>query len=381
MNFLRRLKGVEEGVEAASLGGPVVPGSTSAISDATSHSLPDGVLDGFFTDPPYYDKVPYSNLSNFFLVWLKRMIHIDGLSDDGLAERANEVIMDKQSSDEKGEAKTAEWYESMMGKAFSEARRLIKPDGVGYVVYADKTTEGWATALTGLVDAGWTITGSWPIASEMSHRLRAQRSAALKTSVHIVIRPRDVDLGVGEWGEIIDALPPRIAKWLGRLNAEGVVGADAIYSCIGPAMELYSRYESVERVDGTVVTISDFLEVLWNTVASEALKLLDPTGGSGSIESDARFALMVLWTLRQSRLVDLVSGDVLDEDEQASNVSDKPTETALPFDTARLLSQAIGADLDVMEKTGLLERKKEWFGPHSTALPGQSSSQTPRSGG
>ena len=74
VNFLRRLKGVEEGVEAASLGGPVVPGSTSAISDATSHSLPDGVLDGFFTDPPYYDKVPYSNLSNFFLVWLKRMI-------------------------------------------------------------------------------------------------------------------------------------------------------------------------------------------------------------------------------------------------------------------------------------------------------------------
>lgn len=236
---------------------------------------------------------------------------------------------------------------------------MIKPDGVGYVVYADKTTEGWATALTGLVDAGWTITGSWPIASEMSHRLRAQRSAALKTSVHIVIRPRENQADVGEWGEIIDALPPRIAEWLARLNAEGVVGADAIYSCIGPAMELYSRYDSVERVDGTVVTISEFLEVLWNTVASEALKLLDPTGGSGSIESEARFALMVLWTLRQSRLVDLVSGDILDEEGREGKADVKPTDSALPFDTARLLSQAIGADMDEMEKTGLLERKNK----------------------
>ena len=79
--------------------------------------------------------------------------------------------------------------------------------------------------------------------------------------------PRDADAGVGEWGEIIDVLPLRIGEWLARLNSEGVVGADAIYSCIGPAMELYSRYDSVERVDGTVVTISEFLEVLWNTVA------------------------------------------------------------------------------------------------------------------
>ena len=136
--------------------------------------FPDGVLDGFFTDPPYYDKVPYSNLSNFFLVWLKRMIHIDGLSDDGLAKRSNEVIMDKQDTDEYGEAKT-EWYESMMGKAFSEARRLIKPDGVGYVVYADKTTEGWATALTGLVDAGGPSPGLGP-----SHpRCQQTESAAI----------------------------------------------------------------------------------------------------------------------------------------------------------------------------------------------------------
>ena len=124
-------------------------------------------------------------------------------------------------------------------------------------------------------------------------------------------------------------------------------------------MELYSRYDSVERVDGTVVTISEFLEVLWNTVASEALKILDPTGGSGSVEPDARFALMVLWTLRQSRLVDLVSGDVLDEDAQGGKADVKPTDSALQFDTARLLSQAIGADLDEMEKTGLLQRNKK----------------------
>lgn len=351
VNWLRRLKGVEEGVGAADLGAEPIT-AIIELADATNHPLPDNSIDIFATDPPYYDKVPYSNLSNFFIVWLRRMNEISGLVD-GLAPRANEVIKDRKDTDAEGNTKTNEWYESMVGKAMREAKRMTKPEGIGYVVYADKTTEGWATTLGGLVEGGWTITGSWPIQSEMSHRMRAQRSAALKTSVHIVIRPRSDDAGIGDWSNILSELPERIRNWLVRLNKDGVVGADAIYACLGPAMELYSKWDSVEKADGTTVPLSNYLEIVWDTVANEAMKIIDPTSDDKAVEEDARFSMMVLWTLRQSK-------DEIEEDEITGDEKErKPTSADLPFDTASLLSRGIGANMDKLLVKEVIRMKKK----------------------
>ena len=212
----------------------------------------------------------------------------------------------------------------MMQKAMREGKRITKDDGIGYVVFADKTTEGWAAALHSLVDGGWTITGSWPIQSEMTHRLRAQRSAALKTSVHIVIRPRSENAGIGDWADILSELPRRISSWLLRLNQEGIVGADAIFSCLGPAMELFSKWESVEQADGTPVSLENYLEIVWDTVANEAMKLLDPTSCNKIVDEGARFSMMVLWTLRQSR-----NTEEIDDDSTEVDFMQEGTETSL----------------------------------------------------
>ena len=80
-----------------------------------------------------------------------------------------------------------------MAKAFAEGRRVLHEDGIGSVVFAHKTTDGWEALLSGMIRGGWTITGSWPIATEKPSRLRARDSAALATSVHLICRPRPED--------------------------------------------------------------------------------------------------------------------------------------------------------------------------------------------
>ena len=129
-----------------------------------------------------------------------------------------------------------------MAKAFAEGRRVLADDGIGSVVFAHKSTEGWEALLSGMIRGGWTITGSWPIATEMATRLRARDSAALATSVHLICRPRPESAAVGDWGDVLRELPRRVADWMERLQSEGIRGADLVFACIGPALEIYSRF-------------------------------------------------------------------------------------------------------------------------------------------
>ena len=132
-----------------------------------------------------------------------------------------------------------------MGAAMAEGRRVTTPSGIGSVVFAHKTTEGWESLLAGMIQGGWTITGSWPIATEMRERLNARDTASLATSVHLVCRPRPEDAPIGDWADVLRELPPRVGDWMERLQGEKVRGADLVFACIGPALEIYSRYSKV----------------------------------------------------------------------------------------------------------------------------------------
>ena len=138
------------------------------------------------------------------------------------------------------------------------------------MVFADKTTEGWEALLSGMVSGGWTITASWPIATEMQTRLRARDSAALATSVHLICRPR-TDEKVGDWGECLRELPRRVTEWMQRLQKEHVRGADLVFACIGPALEIFSRYAKVETAEGREVQLAEYLEKVWEVVGRAAL--------------------------------------------------------------------------------------------------------------
>jgi adenine-specific DNA methylase len=124
-----------------------------------------------------------------------------------------------------------------------------------------------------MIEAGWIITASWPIDTERGGRFNAQGAASLASSVHIVCRPRG-DLYIGDWRDILAELPCRIHDWMPRLASEGIVGADAIFACLGPALEVFSRYSRVEKASGEQVILKDYLEHVWAAVAREALSMI-----------------------------------------------------------------------------------------------------------
>lgn len=331
-------------------------------SSATMHPLPDDSAAALVTDPPYYDAVPYSDLSDYFYVWLKRTMPPKTGFDELLTPKDDECIVDDAKGKDKG------FFERTMGEAMSEARRVLQPSGIGVVVFAHKSTSGWEAQLQAMVDAGWTITGSWPIDTERPGRLRAMSSAALASSVHLICRPREdasgaVTESVGEWSDVLLELPKKIHEWMPRLAAEGVVGADAIFACLGPALEIFSRYSTVEKASGEEATLREFLEHVWAAVSTEALSLIFKDADAAGLEPDARLTAMWLWTLgggsgaangngRASNEAVEASDDAADVDSETDDATAKGSKGSgyvLEFDAARKIAQGLGVHLEKSE--------------------------------
>ena len=329
----------------------------STLADAINHPLPDETAGVWFTDPPYYDAVPYADLSDFFLVWLKRILPIYTSLEDPfdlsnpLSPKRREVVQDETKNVD-GRPKDRDWFEEAMAQAFAEGRRILNDDGIGSVVFAHKTTEGWEALLSGMIRGGWTITGSWPIATELGSRLRARDSAALATSVHLICRPRPEYAPVGDWADVLRELPVRVGDWMERLQGEGVRGADLVFACVGPALEIFSRYRTVETAEGYEVGLPDYLEKVWEVVGRAALGQVLGTaeararnGLAGALEEDARLTALFLWTFQSTEAMseDGKDGRTDDEEEEAGAAAKRLT---LPFDVVRRFAQPMGIDLD-----------------------------------
>lgn len=369
--------------------------SSPQQSTATVHPLPDDSANAFITDPPYYDAVPYAFLSDFFYVWLRRSVgHLHGdLFKEVVVPKDSEIVVDRPHELSNSTHDIA-FYERELTKAFAEGRRVLRPDGVGTVVFASKTTASWEAILKAVVDAGWIITGSWPIDTEMESRVSAQGQARLASSVHLVCRPRENPDGsvrtdeIGDWRDVLAELPCRIHDWMPRLAEEGVVGADAIFACLGPALEIYSRYSRVEKTSGEIVTLKEYLEQVWAAVAKEALSLLFAGADTSGFEPDARLTAMWLWTLNAGATADAASQNDGDsdatDDEESSGKAKLKGGFILEYDAARKIAQGIGAHLEdlshLVEIKGdqarllpVAERTKHLFGKDEAQTPARGS--------
>ena len=369
------------------------PGQVQPVN-ATDHPLPNETAAIWFTDPPYYDAIPYSDLSDFFLVWLKRTLSGQPLLRDPfdpenpLSPKVAEAVQDKTKRVD-GRPKDRAWFEETMARAFAEGRRVLHEDGVGCVVFAHKTTEGWEALLSGMIRGGWTITASWPIATEMGSRLRARDSAALATSIHLVCRRRPENAPVGDWADVLHELPVRVASWMERLQGEGIRGADLVFACIGPALEIFSRYRGVEAADGRTVGLAEYLEKVWEVVGRTALETVlgaaeakAHNGLAGALEEDARLTALFLWTLQATtgdgtREADAQgvdgTGDDADEDVEDASAG-KAKSFSLVFDVVRRFAQPLGIELEKWERRTIetkkgvvrllpvVERAKQLFG-------------------
>jgi adenine-specific DNA methylase len=357
------------------------PLSTGQVdeADACDHPLPDHGSRVWFTDPPYYNAVGYAELSDFFFVRLKRLLIGDALlrdpfdSQNPLVHKMRECVQDESYLSVDGTPKDRGFFEQTMRQAFAEGFRVLRPEGIGGVVFAHKTTEGWEALLSGMLDGGWVITSSWPITTERPGRLRARESAALAASVHLVCRPRPENAGIGGWEDILRELPNRIGDWMERLAGEGIRGADLVFSCIGPALELFSKFEKVETAEGREVKLPEFLEKVWEVVGRTALQQVLGTAeararnsAAGALEEDARLTALFLWTLQSTNGEgrSQKSGVRSEEDEEETEDEEEEKDGGkakkgyvLIYDVARRFAQPLGIHLENWEGR-VIETKK-----------------------
>ncbi len=367
------------------------PGHVEQAS-AAAHPLPDDAAAALVTDPPYYDAVPYAYLSDFFYVWMRRTlptVHPALFRAPGVPKEA-EIVVDRPHQLSRS-TKDIAFYERELTRAFAEGRRVLAPAGVGTIVFASKTTASWEAILKAVIDAGFLITGSWPIDTEREARVAAQGQARLGSSVHIVVRPRENPDGsvrtdeVGDWRDVLAELPRRIHQWMPRLAEEGVVGADAIFACLGPALEIFSRYSRVEKASGEVVPLREYLENVWAAVSHEALSVIFSGASTEGFEPDGRLTAMWLWTLnsngKEPTAEDAESAEGGEEESEEESGSPPRSSAAsavksgfvLEYDAARKIAQGLGAHLEQLtsvvevkgDKARLLpvaERTKHLFG-------------------
>ncbi|MCB0190761.1 MAG: DUF1156 domain-containing protein [Anaerolineae bacterium] len=323
----------------------------SNISSATNLPISDSYLDAILTDPPYYDNVPYAALSDFFYVWLKRTLgeNFPELFSTPVVPKAGEAIaelpllrgMSKAKAEEQlPELKSATDFENLIGRSFEEMYRILKPGGVAVVVYAHKTTEGWETMLNGLIEAGFIVTGSWPVHTEMRSRLRSMASAALASSIYMVCRKTERE-PLGFWNELQPKIRARVQEKLGQFWREGIAGGDFFISAIGPGMEEFSRYERVETYTGEAVGVNTLLQFIREVSTDFLVNHLLKNASRESIDKEAQFYLTYRWTY---------------------------LDNTIPYDDARKIATAEGVDLEQLWGKGGFVNKSganiSVLGPH-----------------
>jgi len=204
-------------------GAHVVRGSAIKIP------LPNDSIDAIITDPPYYDNVPYADIADYFYVWLKRSvgdIYAEHFASEGTPKK-NEIVADA-TCHEGDRAKANKAYEKMMQTAFAEACRVLKPSGQMVVVYAHKTTLGWASLVDALRLAGLTVTEAWPLDTERPGRVRAIESAALASSIFLVARKREGTINGSYEEDVEPSLRGIVRERIETLWDMGITGADLV---------------------------------------------------------------------------------------------------------------------------------------------------------
>ena len=279
----------------------LIPNSSTVTVTRGSAMALDGQYDAIVTDPPYYDAIPYSDLMDFFYVWLRRALH--GFSPDLDAamltplgpkwnheEKDGELIDDSSRFGGDRQASKRN-FEDGMAAVFKRCHAVLKPEGVLVIVFANKNPDAWETLVGAIIRAGFVVEGSLPIQTERSARNRSINSAALSSSVWLVCRKRPASAKPGYDRPVLAAMKANIGKQMRRFWDAGIRGPDFLWAATGPGLEAYSQHPVVLREATTtgsksVMPVSEFLKEVRHLVVDFAVGRV--LHAEGNDDGDAR---------------------------------------------------------------------------------------------
>ena len=252
------------------------------------------------TDPPYYDNIGYADLSDFFYIWLRQSLKnvYPDLFQTMLVPKAEELVAIPYRF-EGGKQEAKEFFESGMLKAFEQIHKYVNESLPLTVYYAFKQSEtetdhegsdqtassGWETMLAALIKAGFSITGTWPIRTELANRSLAMNTNALASSIVLVCRKRPSTLLATSRRDFVNTLRQELVPAIKQLQASNLAPVDLAQSAIGPGMSVFSRYTQVLEADGTPMTVRTALQIINQEIDAVFAEQ------EGDIDGDSRFCL------------------------------------------------------------------------------------------
>lgn len=286
-NFLGQLTWVAKVVDRL----PAEPQGFAVQANAASRDYRGKVIQ---TDPPYYDNIGYSDLSDFFYVWLRRSLRDfqPDLVRTMLTPKAEELVANPYRRGGRNEAQQyfIDGFNQVFAKMRDEADHTVpltlyyaykqqdaKDDG--------KTPTGWHTLLDGLIKAGWQVTATWPMRSELTNRMLARGTNALASSIVLACRPRPASARAISRRQFVYELKRELPDALHRLMEGGIAPVDLAQAAIGPGISVFSRYSRVREADGNDMSVRDAL-LLINSTLDEVLDEQE-----SDFDPDTRFAV------------------------------------------------------------------------------------------
>lgn len=319
-SFDNMLKWVYEDV--ASLPGTVLDGTVRQF-DAQSDNGMRGIL--VSTDPPYYDNIGYADLSDFFYVWLRQSLRrtYPKLFSTMLVPKHEELVATPYREN-RGKEGARDFFEEGMFSTFKQVNKYAREDVPVTIYYAFKQSEtetkndvestastGWETMLSAIIRAGFSITGTWPMRTEMANRSIASGSNALASSIVLVCRKRSDDAPMGTRRDFVMSLKRELGPALDKLRSSNIAPVDLAQSAIGPGIGVYSRYSQVLEADGSSMTVRAALQLINQEVDAYF------SDQDGELDRESRFCVD-LYTQKAFDTIKFGEADVL---ARAKNVS------------------------------------------------------------
>ena len=321
---------------------PEDPGSIPTPSEVINgeaqfiSQLDDSSIDCIVFDPPYHDNVAYAELSDFFYVWLKRTAgyvfpenftrHLSEKDLEAIASPAR--FKNAGRSDKSARQQATEDYESKMAQIFAECRRVIKPDGIMTVMFTHKSTTAWDALTVALINAGFSITRTWPVKTEAESSIHIKDKAAARTTIFLVCRPREHNPTPEPWHKVEELIAGAVQGDIrDNLSQADLRSIDLYLSAFGPALKVISEQWGTERETANVgrpeapyaVTPTDALQVARAEVSRHRARAISEQWANSPVDEATKFYVL------------------------ANDANDGAT---MEFDEANLLARAIGANLD-----------------------------------